>query len=82
MSGTSAVRERAKLRGMDLESWKPDDNARRFATLIATALGVFVFVALWLGLTWNPLMAALAGAAAGIVLRPLLALLLRGLFGR
>lgn len=67
---------------MDLESWKPEDNARRFATLLATALGAFVFVALWLGLELNPLLALVAGVATPFLAQPLLRLLLRGIFGR
>ncbi|ASN80164.1 MULTISPECIES: hypothetical protein [Deinococcus] len=65
---------------MDLNSWTPDDNARRFATLIATALGTFTFIALWLGLGWNGLLALGGGVLTGVVLQPLLRVLLRTLF--
>lgn len=52
---------------MDLDSWTPDDNARRLATVIATAAGMFAFVALWLGADFYVLLALLAGAGLGVV---------------
>ena len=52
---------------MDLDSWTPDDNARRLATLIATGAGMFAFVALWLGAVLNALLALFAGAGLGMV---------------
>jgi hypothetical protein len=67
---------------MDLESWKPDDNARRLATLIGSFGGVFAFVALWMGLALNPLLALLSGVGLGLLLFALLRPLLRGLFRR
>lgn len=67
---------------MDLNSWKPDDNTRRFATLVATAAGVFAFAALWLGLGWNVVLALVAGVGAGALSWPLLHAAFRSLFGR
>ncbi|THF70161.1 hypothetical protein E7T06_08925 [Deinococcus sp. Arct2-2] len=67
---------------MDLESWKPDDNARRLATLIGSFGGVFAFVALWMGLSLNPFLALLCGVVIGLVLFALLRPLLRAVFGR
>ncbi|MDB5044431.1 MAG: hypothetical protein JWQ08_481 [Deinococcus sp.] len=67
---------------MDLESWKPDDNARRLATLIGSFGGVFAFVALWMGLSLNPFLALLCGIVAGMLLFVVLRPLLRALFRR
>lgn len=52
---------------MDLDSWTPDDNARRLATLIATGTGMFAFVALWLGASVHVLLGLLLGAGLGVV---------------
>jgi len=67
---------------MDLESWKPDDNARRLATLIGSFGGVFAFVALWMGLSLNPLLALLCGVGTGFLLFAVLRPVLRSLFRR
>lgn len=62
--------------GMDLDSWTPDDNARRLATLLATLVGMFVFVALWLGAGLHVLLALVCGAVVASLVwflaRPLL----------
>ena len=50
---------------MDLDSLTPVDHARRFALLLASSLGTFVFVALWMALGWHFLLAALGGVLAG-----------------
>ncbi|GGK24966.1 hypothetical protein GCM10008955_18290 [Deinococcus malanensis] len=67
---------------MDLDSWTPDDNARRLATLIATGVGVFAFVALWLGAALNVVLALLAGAGLGVVVWFLVRRLLLSWFRR
>ncbi|UBV42317.1 DUF4395 family protein [Deinococcus taeanensis] len=67
---------------MDLNSWTPDDNARRFATLIATAFAVFAFLALWLGAAWNPLLALLLAAVAAAVVWAVLNAIFRRVFQR
>lgn len=52
---------------MDFDSWRPEDSARRFALLVACCVGVFAFIALWLGLPLHFFPSVLAGAAAGFV---------------
>ena len=48
------------------------DHARRFALLLASSLGTFVFLAVWLALEWNGFLAVLIGVAAGtLVFYPL-----------
>lgn len=54
---------------MDLNTWRPEDTARRFSLLLAGSLGSFTFTALWLALGWHPLLALLAGVVAGALLR-------------
>lgn len=67
---------------MDLNSWTPDDNARRFATLIATASAVFTFLALWLGAGWNPLLALLLAAVDAVIVWLVARAALRAYFRR
>jgi len=50
---------------MDLNSWRPEDNARRLSLLLAGSLGTFTFIALWLAAGWHPLLALLGGLLAG-----------------
>jgi hypothetical protein len=50
---------------MDLDSMTHVDHARRFALLLASSLGTFVFIALWMALNWNIFLAILGGAAVG-----------------
>lgn len=52
---------------MDFNSWQPEDTARRFTLFIANCVGVFAFIALWLGLALHMLLAILGGAAIGFV---------------
>ncbi|WP_189069090.1 hypothetical protein [Deinococcus radiotolerans] len=67
---------------MDLNSWTPDDNARRFATLIATASAVFTFLALWMGAAWHPLLALLLAAVDAVIVWVLARAVLRAYFRR
>ncbi len=55
------------MKRMNLDSLTPVDHARRFGLLLASSLGTFVFVAVWMALGWNPLLAALIGLAAGLL---------------
>lgn len=52
---------------MDFNSWRPEDSARRFALMVACCVGVFAFMALWLGLPLNFFLSVLAGAVAGVL---------------
>ena len=57
------------------------DHARRFALLLASSIGTFTFLALWMAANWNVLLAVLSGIGAGAALFfPLRALM--GLFFR
>lgn len=49
---------------MDLDSWKPNDKARRLAVAIAIQLAVFVFVAVWQALAWPWYLVVLAPVVA------------------
>lgn len=63
---------------MDLNSWTPEDNARRYAIMAASSFGAFVGIAVWLGAEQHPLLGLLAGIAAGfLAFYPLRWLLLR-----
>ena len=44
------------------------DHARRFALLLASCVGTFVFLAVWLAANWNVVLAVLIGMAVGTVL--------------
>lgn len=46
---------------MNLDSWTPQDKARRVALLLASYLAVIAGLAFWLGLHWAWYMALLAG---------------------
>lgn len=50
---------------MDLNSWRPEDTARRLAIYFAACAGVFAFMALWMGLPLHFLLALPAGVVAG-----------------
>lgn len=50
---------------MDLDSLTPVDHARRYALLLASSVGTFVFIAIWMALNWNFFVAVLLGVAAG-----------------
>ncbi|AWN23524.1 hypothetical protein DKM44_10050 [Deinococcus irradiatisoli] len=50
---------------MNLDSLTPVDHARRFGLLLASSLGTFVFVAAWMALGWNVVLAAVIGVAVG-----------------
>lgn len=67
--------------GMDLDSWKPHDVARRLTMVIASMIGVTAFLALWLGVPVHFLLGLLGGGAVGflsfLLLHPLLRLLVR-----
>ena len=52
---------------MDLNSWRPEDTARRFSLMVASSLGTFTFIALWLAAGWNPLLALIGAALAGLL---------------
>ena len=61
----------AKLRHnrvMDLDSWTPEDNARRYAIMVASCLGAFVGIAMWLAAQIHFLLALAAGFAVGLLL--------------
>lgn len=65
--GTPGAARACHAARMDLNSWTPDDNARRFATLIATASAVFTFLALWMGAALHPLLALLLAAVDAVI---------------
>ncbi|GAA4017505.1 hypothetical protein GCM10022631_32750 [Deinococcus rubellus] len=50
---------------MDLDSLTPVDHARRYAILLASSVGTFVFIAIWMALEWNFFVAVLIGVAVG-----------------
>ena len=50
---------------MDLDSLTPVDHARRYAMLLASSVGTFVFIAIWMALNWNFFVAVLIGVATG-----------------
>lgn len=52
---------------MDLNSWRPEDTARRFSLMVASSLGTFAFIALWLAAGWHALLALLGGMLAGLL---------------
>lgn len=52
---------------MDLNSWRPEDSARRFSLMVAGSVGTFAFIALWLAAGWHPLLALLGGVLAGLL---------------
>lgn len=67
---------------MDLESWRPEDNARRIALILAGIAGAFVLVALWLAASLHFFLAVLGGAVAGVVVHFLAYPLLLAVFRR
>ena len=48
----------------------------------ASSLGTFLWIGLWLGSGWSPLLALLAGAGAGVVAHLIAFAVLRTLFRR
>ena len=52
---------------MDLDSWTPEDNARRFAMMVAMSIGVFVGLVTWLALEIHLLLALVLGVLVGLI---------------
>ncbi|MDL2343274.1 hypothetical protein QOL99_03820 [Deinococcus sp. MIMF12] len=67
---------------MDFNAWRPEDTARRFSIMGASSLGTFLWIGLWLGSGFNPLLALLLGALAGVVTHLIAYPVLRALFRR
>ncbi|KEF33837.1 MULTISPECIES: hypothetical protein [Deinococcus] len=67
---------------MDLNAWRPEDTARRLSIMGASSLGTFLWVGLWLGSGFNPLLALLLGAAAGVIIHLIAYPILRALLRR
>ena len=55
---------------MDLNSWTPNDKARRLAVLLAVYLSLSAALALGLGLGWAWYLAVLAGVLLYTLARP------------
>lgn len=51
---------------MDLNSWKPEDTARRMSIMFSACVGMFVLLAAWLAYNINPLLAMLLGVLAAV----------------
>ena len=66
---------------MDLNSWTPNDKARRLAVLLAAYLSLSAVFALALGLGWAWYLALLAGLVLYFVIYALSFTLLRRMFG-
>lgn len=49
---------------MDLNSWKPEDTARRMSIMFSSCVGMFVLLAAWLAYSLNPLLAMVLGVVA------------------
>ncbi|SEI63473.1 hypothetical protein SAMN04488058_101195 [Deinococcus reticulitermitis] len=66
---------------MDLNSWTPNDKARRLAVLLAVYLSLSAALALGLGLGWTWYLAVLAGVLLYGVIYALSFSVLRRMFG-